>query len=351
MIIVCSTIPFSIVKNNYICLSSRLYMKKTLLLISGLAVAAIADAQSFTVSGSVKDSKGNGVPLAMVQDKKSNTATRTDSVGKFTLQSDANSRITVISAGYAAKTVDVNGNTNLLVVLSDKKAGDDDTKTPSAFNDYTGYNGASTSLLYSSNSTSGLLPTFHPTEATQGSKYLDNDWLSGSIVGSDGSLIKNPQYGLNYDKITGGLLLSQDRKTAIEVDKDKVKSFTIVDKNDVENTFVSVPEIDKSHYVVLLSDGSKYKIYKQIATKFIKNNYHTDGMTSSGNNYDEYEDTYTYYVLNAKTSKLQVITTRKKSLKAAFEADGVKMDNFFAQNNDNSNADAYLKQLGAYVNQ
>lgn len=326
-------------------------MKKTLLLISGLAVAAIADAQSFTVSGSVKDSKGNGVPLAMVQDKKSNTATRTDSVGKFTLQSDANSRLTVSSSGYDAKTVDVNGSTNLLVVLSPKGTNTSDAKTPSAFEDYTGYNGAGNSLLYGGGTGNGLLPTFHPTEATQGSKYLDNDWLSGYIVVADNSVVKNPQYGLNYDKITGGLLLSQDRKTAIEVDKDKVKSFTIVDKNNVENTFVSVPEIDKSHYVVVLADGSKYKIYKQISTKFIKNNYHSDGMTSTGNNYDEYEDTYTYYVLNAKTNKLQVISTRKKSLKAAFEGDGVKMDNFFAQNNDSSNADAYLKQVGTYVNQ
>jgi len=333
-------------------------MKRIVFSIMAVSTFGIAAAQSVTINGSVKDTRGNGVPLAMVQDKKDNAAARTDSVGKFSLQVDPNSTLLVSSAGYEPKSIKVNGRTDILVVLDNKKTGStteelaaQERGTPgnAAFNDYTGYNGTGNSLLYGGGTGNGLLPQFHPVDATQGSRYLANEWLDGYVIAADNSVIKNPKFGLNYDKIGGGLLLSQDRNTAIEVDKDKVKSFTIVDKLGQENTFVSVPDIDKSHYVVILSDGAKYKFYKQIKTKFIKANYTTDGMTSRGNNYDEYADEYTYFVLNAQTGKLEEIAPKKKAIKAYFEPKGIKLDNFFEEVSGKID-DGAFKNLGTYVN-
>jgi hypothetical protein len=101
--------------------------------------------------------------------------------------------------------------------------------------------------------------------------------------------------------------------------------------------------------VQILSDGSKYKIYKSIKTKFVPANYSTNGLSSTGNEYDEYSDSYTYYLLSIKSKNIQKFTLKKKVLKEIFFDDETKLDSFLNGNNSTVDDD-YLKKLGNYMN-
>ena len=99
----------------------------------------------------------------------------------------------------------------------------------------------------------------------------------------------------------------------------------------------------------MLSDGTNYKIYKSIKTTFVKANYSSDGVASTGNNYDEYHDDFDYYVLNVKTNQLQEISLKKKVIKQVFAADADKLNKFMADNSGDID-EAYLGSLGDFLN-
>lgn len=328
-------------------------MKKTLTAFCALILfGGAATAQQLTVNGQVKDEQGNAVALAFVQDKKDNTATRTDSVGHFSLKANSGGSLIVSSAGYNTKKIDVNGNTDLIVVLSaagNSPSNDNGGQTP-ATNDLVAFHGTDNAMLYTNHNYGASLPQFNTVGATQGSRYLFKDWVQGAVTGTDGKVYNNPKYGFNYDKMSGGLYMTQDKRTAIIIDPSEIKSFVLYNTVGQPETFEYVPDIDKTHYPILLSGGKNYKIYKLISTKFIKANYQTDGMTSTGNNYDEYDDEYTYYVLNEKDNKLQELRLKKKSLKEVFADDSKKLQEFMSGDSEKIN-DEYLKQLGAFLNQ
>ncbi len=315
-------------------------------------------AQTITVSGTVKNEAGHALPLAMVEVKSSPTVLKVDSVGEFSMGVNPKAKLVITCPGYEDKQINVNNNKDLIIVLA-AKAGTNinenqaGTGSTNKFaNDLTQRQGAATSLIYGSTggSTGALLPVFTHTEATRGSRYLFNDWADGTVLSVKDSVIKNPNYHFNYDKINGTLLLSENKTNAIKIDKGQVKAFTLHKDGGQIETFEFVPEIDPIRYIQVLSNGKKYKIYKQINTKFIKNNYHTDGMTSSGNNYDEYVDESTYYIMDVMSNRFHKTTLKKKALKEAFAADAVKVNNYLTSHMDDID-DSYVASLGNYLNQ
>jgi hypothetical protein len=336
-------------------------MKKTTSIFFLLVcLLKFANAQTQTVYGNVKDESGNTVSLAFVQDKSDKTATRTDSLGRFTLKANPNATLLVSSAGYQPKLIDVKGKTDLTVVLNSAPVAADVSQTPggaatttaSAFNTYGANQGSGNSLLYGANGNNSgtLYPVFSYTEATRGSRYLFNDWVSGFVVSPQDSVYKNPKYGFNYDKIAGELLLTSDKHQAIAVDKERIKSFTLYDQLNTPQIFEYVPEIDKVHFAKLITGGKKYKIYKLTKTRFVKNNYHSDGMTSTGNNYDEFEDEDNYYVISAHDKKVQPFSLKNKSIKTVFAGEGDRVNTFFSEY-PGAIDEAYLKNMNDYMNQ
>ncbi|GAA3971946.1 hypothetical protein [Mucilaginibacter dorajii] len=151
----------------------------------------------------------------------------------------------------------------------------------------------------------GMVYNLASKENTKGSRYLFDTWAKGYVVDKTGNTVKNDNYSFNYDKINGSLLLSQDKQTAIDVSKDQVKTFTVYDKADQPLNFEYVPAIDATHFVQALSTGSKYKVYKLTKTTLVKADFKSDGMTSSGNKFDEYVDEPGYYVIDVKTNGVQ----------------------------------------------
>jgi hypothetical protein len=210
-----------------------------------------------------------------------------------------------------------------------------------------------TNSLSTTGITSGAGMAYNLTnkEDTKGSRYLFDTWVKGSVTDAKGNTVNTDNYTFNYDKIGGALLLSQDKQTAIAADKDHVKGFVVYDKSDNPLAFEYVSAIDATHYSQVLATGAKYKVYKLITTKFVKSDYKNDGISSSGNKYDEYVDEPKYYVVDAKTGQPQKIALKSKAIKQAFATDADKVKTFFDEHKSDDVDEAFLSKLGAYLNQ
>ena len=135
-----------------------------------------------------------------------------------------------------------------------------------------------------------------------------------------------------------------------ELSSAEVKSFSLFGDHDKLVTFVKLPAVDAAHYVQLLASGKKYNIYKTIKTKFVHSDYVNTGVSSHGNDYDEYIDDSDYYVADGQGNQPKKLSLRKKSIKEAFAADADKVNKFMSENSGDIDDD-YLSKLGAYLNQ
>jgi hypothetical protein len=329
-------------------------MKKHILsAILCLAGAQLVNAQSITASGTVKNEKGDAISSALVQESDSKTATYTDSLGFFTLALNHTAPLIIVAKGYKDETI--TPKENLTVVLKPGKSSakalslsdpDKIKADPSATNQTQGY-----SFFNVSSAGGGNLFNINRKEDTKGSRYLVGDgWAKGYVVDKTGAAVKNDNFSYNYDKINGSLLLTQDKRAAVDVDRDQIKSFTIYNALDQPETYQLITSINPTHYSQVLSDGVNYKVYKYTKTTFVKSDFKTDGMTSTGNHYDEYVDEPTYYVLNVKTSALQKIALKNKAIKQAFAADADKVKSYFSAHADDEVNDIFLAGLADSLN-
>jgi hypothetical protein len=320
-----------------------------------IATAKFSVAQSITASGTVKNEKGEAVRSALVQESDTKTVTYTDSLGFFTLPvKSANEQIVVSAKGYKDEKVLAKDN-NIVVVLKPGKSGVKEMTPGDPDKIVNSAGGVNTTQGYSffnvSSAGGGNLFNISRKEDTKGSRYLVGDgWAKGYVVDKTGATVKNDNFAYNYDKINGSLLLTQDKRAAVDVDRDQIKSFTIYNKLDQPETYQLITAINPTHYTQVLSDGSKYKVYKYTKTTFVKSDFKTDGMTSTGNHYDEYVDEPTYYVLNVKTSALQKISLKAKAIKQVFAADADKVKAYFSDHADDDINDTFLSNLADSLN-
>ncbi len=194
---------------------------------------------------------------------------------------------------------------------------------------------------------------FHAPEATIGSPYLFDKWVKGTVVTATDTVVANPGYRFNYNKMTGVLLVTQDQQTYIALDKGSFKAFTLSDPLGNLHSFEVVRSVNPNSFVEVVTKGNKYAIYKLIKTKYKKADYRTDGLTESGDKENQYIDEFEYYVVNvsAKAAPAAKFSLKKKSIKEAFGAGGPNVDAYFAQHKDDDINEAFVKELGEYLNQ
>ncbi|MCP9764574.1 SusC/RagA family TonB-linked outer membrane protein [Lacihabitans soyangensis] len=99
-------------------------MKKRLLfaLLSFLIASSSLLAQSKTVSGTVNDSGGQGIPGVSVRVKNSNKGISTNGDGKFSLEVGSNAVLVFSAVGYTSKEVTVGNSSTINVELSEDAA-------------------------------------------------------------------------------------------------------------------------------------------------------------------------------------------------------------------------------------
>jgi len=298
-----------------------------------------------TVSGTVSNDKGQPVRYAFVQDDQTKDAAYSDSTGAFSLKATPTSKLAINCKGYSDAAVDVGGNSTIQITLttnpnaSKASAG---TAIDDAFKTSSGYDVPNTALAFGATGTNTI--------DVVGSRFLFNKWVPGYIIKANGSTAQDPQFLFNYDKIKGDLFYNQNGTVTV-ADKNVVKGFVLISLQDQPVTFERMTGISNDLYSIVLSAGPRYKIYKLIKTKYVPSDYKTDGLMSTGNKYDEYDDAYTYYVMNMKTLAFQPLDLKKKAIKTAFAAEGDKLNSFMNDHSSDKIDDDYLKALGNAMNQ
>jgi TonB-linked SusC/RagA family outer membrane protein len=87
-------------------------MRKIVSLLSVLMLlCTLAYSQTRTVTGTVKDEKGDPIPFATIAETGTRNATQADANGAFTIKIGANSRLTITATGHETQTVTPQGNT------------------------------------------------------------------------------------------------------------------------------------------------------------------------------------------------------------------------------------------------
>ena len=318
-------------------------MKKSL--ISFILIGCSIFAYSQNIVGRVNNKQGKPVAFAFVADVKNKSATYTDSTGVFYLNIAPGSMLNVNAHNYTDTVINISDPNSLNITLNGEGSAGKTTKIQtSSVNNYDTFRSRINTMTAGTNA---VAVTSHQ-EATQGSRYLFDYWAHGYIISAADSIVQNTHYLFNYDKISGALFLNKDDNTTLQVAPGQIKSFVLFDTKAKPYYFQKTPGVDDSRYVQVLSEGKKYKIYKTLNTKFIKANYSTNGLSSSGNNFDEYVDQPNYYVVKSDGKAIKVLL-KKKAIKEIFSVDSDKLNKFMSTENGDIN-DTYLTDLGEFLN-
>jgi len=206
------------------------------------------------------------------------------------------------------------------------------------------------------NGTSRAITTitaFSSKEDTKGSRYLFDHWVNGSAVSTMKDVSVNSQTLLfNYDKITHNLYITQDKKTVVEVDKNQIQSFTLHGDGGQDYAFERVNLINTDQFFQpLVKSGDKYTLYKLTKTTFKKADYHSDGLTESGHNYDEYVENSEFYILFPGGKEYKKIELKKKSIKDALSPAAARVNDYFSGHKYDDINESFLKGLVSVINQ
>src|SRR5690349_17682577 len=93
--------------------------KMTSFLTLLLLVSALAFGQARTVTGVVRDAKGDPVPYATVSESGTGNAVKADDKGAFSIKVGDNSRLTFSATGFQAQTVAADAAANVVLATAE----------------------------------------------------------------------------------------------------------------------------------------------------------------------------------------------------------------------------------------
>lgn len=186
-----------------------------------------------------------------------------------------------------------------------------------------------------------------------GSRYLfDTAWVKGNVVAADNVILNNDSVLYNFDKISQNLFFTTDRKIVYEVDRREFKSITFY-RNDSAFVFERVQVINPDDFFQVLAFSSdKYALYKKIHTELKKANYTTNGLSESGNKYDEYIDNMEYFIVLPNKEYRSLASLKKSVVEKAFELspDKNKVEAYFSSHKNKVSQENYVENLVKFLN-
>ena len=358
--------------------------------------------KAVVITGTVSDNKGGVLPGASVTIRGQRSGTTSDNLGFFRIRVQPGAFICIGAVGYKGDTVMVGDETTRLDIVleprvrllegivvtgTDQKAVGNDpmhvmvTRSAGAtisefLQSEMSFNGQTIVTPYKVDTKTGMptvkdpnasyltntpantyyrmsaVPSFSIKEDVKGNRYLLGDrWGQGVVVTGDDSLVDNRALKFNFDKIQQKLYATKDLATIIELDNQNIKAFAIRD-GDSLMIFDRVGAIDSSRYflVIVPSVGGKYALYRDIRTKFVKADYHSDGMTESGTPYDEYVDNNSYFLVLPGGLRSRRLEMRKKYLKEIIPEEKFKVEDFFSRHRYDVINETLLKELILFLN-
>ena len=188
------------------------------------------------------------------------------------------------------------------------------------------------------------VPTFGTKNETIGNQFLFENWVQGTVVDVNGNVFSSG-YLFNFNKINQNLYFKlKDTAVAFLVSREEVKSIQLTDG--FKNVLLEkVPAIDSNRFYQVLVKGEKYSLYSLTQTSFIAANFFTNGISSTGNMYDEFKDEVKYYVVTSD-QKASEVPLKRKAVKKVFEAEKEKVTEFFREHDSAGNfGEGFLKSL------
>jgi hypothetical protein len=339
-------------------------MKKILsVVLFSLLFSVMALAQDIDVTGTVRDENGSPMPSATVEVKEKGVTTFTDTAGFFRVSAKPNFTLVISAAGFEEETIRIAGHSGISIVLKPRvKSLEGVTVTGASPKSDQGSSVneqlVQGTLFGISNSMgarfshSGIAAFSHK-EETKGSRYLFSEtWGKGTVVTMSNSVTNNPRLSINYDKINHNLFVTEDNKKVIEVDKEQIRSFDLR-VGEQEYNYKRIKAIDSSQFFQVLSESpDKYSLYKMTKTRFVKSNYHSDGMVESGNPFDEYVEENYYFIVPPGGQPYKVIMDlRIKALKEVLNADNPRAATYISKHRYDKVDEAFLKDMVDFINQ
>src|SRR5579862_3842739 len=332
--------------------------------------------QGIPFRGVVRDLHGRPVPGVSVVDRKNNRGSSTDTSGGFSIVVARGTVLTVSAVGFADTAVTANTYDEIAIVLlreipktlnqvtiSNSPQNGSTSLTTDILNQRfagstienfakgigaTDIPGSGGQRIAPTTYNGSMLPVYHQPIETKGSRYLLSNWSTGVVVNWSDKLVTNPSYRFNYDKVDGELLLTQDYENYIIIDKETVKSFLL--NNDNNWDFENVPAIPGENYLLVISKGDKYAVYKSVRAKFMRAEGQVSGLTSVGKNYDEFVDESDYFILDISRNTIKRFDLRKKSIQKLIPAEAAKTEKYFADHKADKPDDDFVRGYIQFMN-
>ena len=305
-----------------------------------------------TLHGIVKNEKNRAVQNASVIVKGEEKGTVTDSLGLFKIDAKPNSVLIIAAQGYESTMKPVNGKELIIVLVktpdnTNNKILNETITQKQVYNSVQDFGKAEASRLYQGSA----LTVFHQKEETQGSRYLFNWWVNGTMLDTNLTVINTADFSFNYDKVGKKLLATRDKNTIIEINDMAINSFILKTDTSIAK-FEKIPAISKKEFLIeLVKDEVRYSLYKSMKTTFQKADYSNNGLIESGKKYDEFVDEFEYYIIFPGGNQFKKVELKKKSIREALSNEEVKVKQYFSKSETGVINELFLKELILFLNQ
>ena len=194
-----------------------------------------------------------------------------------------------------------------------------------------------------------FLPSVYNRDPLQGSPFLLSDYVPGLVINQLDSIIDKTDYRYNYDKMSGNLLLMRANEKPIAVNKNQVKYFCLK-LNEGGYIFERANLINPDEFYQVMYKGPGYSFYKLYKSKFVPASKHTNGYLIEGNNYDEYQDIITYYLLDQKKEEAVLFELTKKSIRKALASESVSVEQYIKDHKSEEINESWVVHLCENLN-
>jgi hypothetical protein len=189
-----------------------------------------------------------------------------------------------------------------------------------------------------------LLPHFITKEKEVGSPYLTKTWVTGNVeLANHKRIPEADQYVLfNYDKTQSLIYFVNDLNKVWFYPIDSILSFELDDINAIY-LFEKIPWISNKFYLSPIIKSAKgYSLYKSLITNFYWADYTTDGYSSKGRKFDEFFDSYVYYLIYPGNHSFRKLSLKKSSVLRELKGESKLLDEFFSLHDDEINEQCLL---------
>lgn len=201
------------------------------------------------------------------------------------------------------------------------------------------------------------VPSFYVPDSTKGLRYFSRQWLRGAVIYShdqttvttDTPLHVDNSRFYNFDKYSNRLVSTEDGKNILNIPNDAVTGFILIDSGKAY-MFKKVLAIGKSIYFQPMIENDRgYSLYKRTITKLNRADYQNIGYGATGKKYDEYVDSYEYYLVFPGEKEFKKLSLSMPSVKKALKSNTTEADEFFQKNQGTLTEDV-LYSLILFVN-